>query len=309
MLAGNYKYIEQAESDIAHFFGARCGLIFNSGYDANVGLFASVPQKGDTVIHDQLIHASIIDGIRLSHAQRLSFKHNDVADLEKKIRHAQGRVFVAVESVYSMDGDRAPLAEISALCAREGAHLIVDEAHATGVLGPDGAGVVKELQLETQCFARVYTFGKAVGCHGAIVVGSWALHDYLINFARSFIYTTALPASAIATVMQSLSLLRNMDVQREYLRHLVQYFRSKIPADRLTQSDTPIQAIITPGNQRVKLLALRLQAAGLDVRAVLHPTVAVGAERLRVVLHVFNTTEEIDQLSRIVAEEVSDNGG
>ncbi|UYQ94397.1 8-amino-7-oxononanoate synthase [Chitinophaga horti] len=309
LLAGNYPLIEEAEQRIAALHDAGAGLLFNSGYDANVGLFASVPQKGDFVIHDQLIHASILDGIRLSDAQRLSFRHNDLAHLEQKLFFAKekGRnVFVAVESVYSMDGDAAPLTQIAALCAREGAYLIVDEAHATGVCGPRGMGLVQAYGLEQQCFARVHTFGKAVGCNGAIVLGSPVLKEYLVNFARSFIYTTALPPMAIATILASYLLFPGMDGQRAHLQLLIHRFREALPVRLLLASDTAIQIVKTPGNQRARALAHRLQQAGLDVRAILHPTVARGAERLRVVLHAFNTVEEVDLLTSIVADEVSD---
>src|SRR5678815_4935735 len=162
LLAGNYDLIEETEKLISDFHNAEAGLIFNSGYDANVGLLASVPQKGDLVIYDQLIHASIRDGIRLSFAQAFSFLHNDDADLEIKLKKNQetaGNLFVITESVFSMDGDIAPLGTFSQLCEKYGAHLIVDEAHATGVIGEKGEGVVQQLNLQRKCFARVHTFG------------------------------------------------------------------------------------------------------------------------------------------------------
>lgn len=300
LLAGNYALIEEAEKMIASFHNAPAGLMYNSGYDANVGLFSTIGQKGDWFIHDQLIHASIHDGMRLSLAQKYSFRHNDLDDLQKKIKKAAGQVFVAVESVYSMDGDKAPLAAISEICEREGAMLIVDEAHAVGVTGPGGAGLVQELGLEDKCFARVNTFGKAVGCHGAIVLGSAVLRDYLVNFSRSFIYTTALPPAAIAAVLASYSLFPGMDAERSHLQSLIKRLRAGMHASRLLESDTPIQVIMTPGNEEARGLAQRLQSAGLDVRAILHPTVALGQERLRVVLHAFNTTEEVDRLVQLV---------
>lgn len=172
LLAGNYELAEKAEELLAAFHEAPAGLLYNSGYDANLGLFSCVPQKGDSIVYDQLIHASIRDGIRLSAAQSFSFRHNQLEDLQKKLENAANtRTFVAVESVYSMDGDLAPLVEIAALCRQYNAHLIVDEAHATGVIGNKGQGLVQALQLAGSCFARVHTFGKAVGCHGAVVLG------------------------------------------------------------------------------------------------------------------------------------------
>jgi 8-amino-7-oxononanoate synthase len=196
LLSGNSAYTEDLEKYIAILHQSEAGLIFNSGYDANLGLFSSLPQRGDTVITDELIHASIIDGARLSYANRYTFKHNDLGSLEAKLKQAKGNCFVAVESVYSMDGDTPPLNEIAALTLKYDAHLIVDEAHAVGLYG---FGLVAT-DLQKQVFARVVTFGKALGCHGAIVLGSNLLRQYLINFARSFIYTTAASFHQMASV-------------------------------------------------------------------------------------------------------------
>lgn len=296
LLAGNYAWIEEAESMLATFHQSPAALIYNSGYDANVGVFSAIPQKGDTVIYDQLIHASIRDGIRLSRAQAFSFIHNDVEDLGKKLQNATGNVFVAVESVYSMDGDMAPLADIAALCEKTGAHLVVDEAHATGVTGPKGEGLVQHLQLQELCFARVHTFGKAVGCHGAVVLGSIHLRDYLINFSRSFIYTTALPATAIAAIIASYELFPYMTTARAQLSSLIAHFRQGVATLDTLPSETPVQVVLSPGNAATRAQAASLQESGLDVRPILHPTVPKGKERLRIVLHSFNTIEEVDRL-------------
>lgn len=300
LLAGNYSWIEEAESNLAAFHAAPAALIFNSGYDANVGLFSCVPQKEDTVIYDQLIHASIRDGIRLSRARSFSFLHNDVSDLQKKLQRAGGNIFVAVESVYSMDGDMAPLSDIAAACEKAGARLIVDEAHATGVAGKRGEGLVQALELENACFARVHTFGKALGCHGAVVLGSVALRSYLVNFARSFIYTTALPPTAIAAVMASYNLFPYMQEAREHLSALIGRFRQRTSQLQVLPSETPIQIVLTPGNEFTRRQASTLQEAGLDVRPILHPTVPQGQERLRIVLHSFNTFEEVDECGRLL---------
>ncbi|WP_119079456.1 aminotransferase class I/II-fold pyridoxal phosphate-dependent enzyme [Chitinophaga alhagiae] len=298
LLAGNYELAEKAEEVLAAFHNAPAGLLYNSGYDANLGLFSCVPQKGDTIVYDQLIHASIRDGIRLSAAQAHSFRHNSLEDLHKKLQGATGtRTFVAVESVYSMDGDLAPLQEISGLCRQHNALLIVDEAHATGVTGPKGEGLVQALQLEAHCFARVHTFGKAVGCHGAIVLGSAVLRQYLVNFSRSFIYTTALPPQAVAVILAAYSIFPDMRQERQQLQQLIQQFRAGVPPERRLESETPIQVVMAPGNEAARGLAQRLQEAGLDVRAILHPTVPRGGERLRVVLHSFNTESEVARLT------------
>jgi 8-amino-7-oxononanoate synthase len=326
LLAGNYPLIGETERAIAAFHAGPAALIYNSGYDANVGLLSSVPQRGDVILYDSLSHASIRDGIRLSLAQAYGFAHNDVWGLEKRLRAACGdagdagggggnraneeggrtgsrgkTVFVVTESVFSMDGDLAPLREMAALCRQYDAQLIVDEAHATGVVGTKGEGLVQELGLESGCFARVHTFGKAVGCHGAAVVGSTLLRDFLINFSRSFIYTTALPPASVRAIALAYALLPRLGAERERLRLLIGRFRQTwIGLERL-DSGTPIQVVIVPGNAAVKALAGRLQDAGLDVRPILSPTVEKGRERLRIVLHAFNTEEEIDRLTRLLA--------
>jgi 8-amino-7-oxononanoate synthase len=300
LLAGNYPLIEETERALASFHQTAAGLVFNSGYDANLGVLSCVPQRGDSILYDQLSHASIRDGIRLSFAQAFSFAHNDTADLEKKLRTAAGNVFVVIESVYSMDGDQAPLPEIADLCRKYGAHLIVDEAHATGVIGPKGEGLVQAQGLHEECFARIHTFGKAVGCHGAIVLGSERLRDYLVNFSRALIYTTALPAASLSAIRTAYALFPQMQAEREQLQKLIDRFQQASLAFEKLESRTPIQGVIVPGNEAVREVAARLQAAGLDIRPILYPTVPKGGERLRIVLHAFNTVEELDRMTAIL---------
>lgn len=300
LLAGNYEWIMSIEKDLADFHQAPAGLLYNSGYDANLGVMSALGRKGDIIIYDQLIHASIRDGVRLSAAQSFSFLHNDLADLEKKLRNAGGNIFVAVESVYSMDGDLAPLTAIAALCGQYSAHLIVDEAHATGIIGEAGEGLVQQLQLTDQCFARIHTFGKAVGCHGAVVLGSEILRDYLINFSRSFIYTTALPPAALAAIAAGYAAFPYMQAERKQLSALIRQFQEGLTRTELLAGNTPIQAVLTRGNDNTRKIAGMLQSAGLDVRPILHPTVPKGAERLRIVLHSFNTAAEVDQLIKVL---------
>lgn len=307
LLSGNYAMIEEAEKIISSFHDAEAGLIFNSGYDANIGLLSCIPQREDTIIYDQLSHASIRDGIRLSFAQSYSFIHNSLPDLEEKLQKAKGNIFVVTETVFSMDGDFAPVADIIHLCEKYNAHLVVDEAHATGVVGERGEGLMQKLGLQKKCFARVHTFGKAVGCHGAVVLGSETLRNFLINFSRAFIYTTALPEADIAAITASYSIFPEMNNEREKLRELIKYFQEESsglilmrPDIILPKSPTPIQAVIVPGNENVRALAQQLSAAGLDVRPILYPTVPKGMERLRIVLHSFNTTEELSQLAQTI---------
>jgi 8-amino-7-oxononanoate synthase len=307
LLAGNYALIEETERFIAAFHEAEAGLIFNSGYDANIGLLSAVPQRGDTVLYDYLSHASLRDGIRLSFAQAFSFQHNDLEDLEKKIQSATGNIFVVTESVFSMDGDMAPLGGLLPLCERYDAKLIVDEAHATGVVGERGEGLVQTLGYADRCFARIHTFGKALGCHGAIVLGSERLKNYLINFSRAFIYTTALPESAVALIKKSYQIFPELVAERQKLLELITVFSATSLPFATIKNSSPIQAVIIPGNADVKRQALRLQQSEIDVRAILYPTVPKGAERLRIVLHSFNTVVEVNQLLQLIRE-AADNG-
>ncbi len=301
LLNGNSSLAEQLESQLAEFHGAEAGLIYNSGYDANVGLFSCLPQRGDTVIYDELIHASIRDGIRLSFANNFSFIHNDITHLENRLKIATGNIYVAVESVYSMDGDFASLKEIAELCNFYKASLIVDEAHATGIFGEKGSGRVQELNLEKMVFARVHTFGKALGCHGAIILGSTLLRDYLINFSRSFIYTTALPPSSLIQIKIAYEKLSFDDLNINKIKNLILYFRTKticLKANGLEiiDSHSPIQCIVIPGNEQVKAVSEKLKQAGFDLRPILSPTVKKGRERLRICLHTFNDEKQVDEL-------------
>ena len=299
LLSGNYLLMEETEKFVAKFHQAAAGLIFNSGYDANMGLLASVPQKGDVIIYDQLSHASIRDGIRLSFATSFSFLHNNIIDLEKKLAAAKPlhkNIFVVTESVFSMDGDMAPLVEIGKVCEKYNAGLIIDEAHATGVVGKKGEGLVQHLQLQQKCLARVHTFGKACGCHGAIVLGSTQLMNYLINFARPFIYSTSLPPAAAAAIAASYSIFPFMKNERQHLHNLIDIFQKQVIKYKVLKSITPIQVVVVPGNNEARKVAFQLQENNFDVRAILYPTVPKGQERLRIALHAFNTVEEVKKI-------------
>ncbi|MDB5133174.1 MAG: bioF 2 [Mucilaginibacter sp.] len=293
LLSGNTVYIEELEQQIASLHKSEAGLIFNSGYDANLGLFSSLPQRGDTILLDELVHASIIDGARLSHASRYSFRHNDLDSLEDKLKRAKGICYVAIESVYSMDGDTPPIKEILELTEKYNASLIVDEAHAVGLFD---FGLVNQLHLQDRVFARVVTFGKALGYHGAAVLGSALLKDYLVNYARSFIYTTAAPLHQVASVKMAYQRLQESASEVERLKSNIGLFKKKIKPDSncpLLKSDSAIQCIVLKSNEKAKALAACLQDAGLDVRPILSPTVPFGSERIRICLHSFNTEGEI----------------
>lgn len=297
LLSGNDAYTEDTEQFIADFHRASRGLIFNSGYDANIGLISAIPQRGDTIIMDELVHASLIDGARLSYATRFKFRHNDLLDLELKLKNAQGLCYVVVESVYSMDGDLSPLIDIQALCEKYRAHLIVDEAHAVGVFGPNGKGLVVQLNLADKVFARIVTFGKALGTSGAIILGSAQLRQYLINFARSFIYTTAAPISHIVAINCAYQALTEHDYT-PLIHAKIKYYQHCIQSENLNIKfgDSCIQTIQFNHHDLAKSAALSLQESGFDVRAILSPTVAEGTERLRICLHTYNSETEIAEL-------------
>ncbi|MDO3628761.1 8-amino-7-oxononanoate synthase [Mucilaginibacter sp. BT774] len=299
LLSGNLTYTETLERQIADYHKAEAGLIYNSGYDANIGLFSALLQRGDTIISDELIHASIIDGARLSYANRYTFRHNDLVSLEEKLKHAKGNCYVVIESVYSMDGDTPPIKEILAITQKYHAELIVDEAHAIGLYNN---GLINKLALEKEIFARVVTFGKALGCHGAVVLGSKTLREYLINFSRSFIYTTAASFHQIASVRMAYKMLPQATNEIEKVRSNIQLFKKLIVGAKgdLLPSDSSIQCLVVGNNQKAKTIASELQSAGLDVRPILNPTVAKGSERLRICLHSFNSDIEITLLSEIL---------
>lgn len=303
LLSGNSAFAQDLEVFISKYHNASSGLLYNSGYDANIGLFSSVPKRGDTVIYDELIHASIHDGMRISTAFAHSFRHNDLEHLEERLRNSKGERFVAIESVYSMDGDFAPLKEIAGLCMKYNAHLIVDEAHATGVFGEGGKGRVVELGLEKQVWARIHTFGKALGCHGAIILGNEILRDFLINFSRSFIYTTALPLHSLISIKCAYDILLKNNFEELKNSISIELFKVKIKdigTFEIIESVSPIQCLILSGNDRLKTIAKNIQKSGYDVRPILSPTVPLGKERLRICLHTFNTETEILGLTEAI---------
>lgn len=295
LISGNHPIHEQAEKFIANYHQQEAALLFNSGYDANLGLLSCIAQKNDTIIYDSLSHASIRDGIRLSNSRSFSFKHNDREDLLSKIKQSTGQCFVVVESIYSMDGDKANLEEIEEICKSNNALLIVDEAHATGVFGEKGEGLCASIST----FARVHTFGKSLGCHGAVVLGSATLIKYLINFSRAFIYTTAIAPNSVSTIIQSYQRMQLSQASNQ-LRENINLFIKHIKHKNWIKSDSAIQSIIIPGNQNTKKAAKKIQEKGFDVRPILHPTVEKGKERLRICLHSFNKKEDITLLCQLL---------
>ncbi|MFN3968921.1 aminotransferase class I/II-fold pyridoxal phosphate-dependent enzyme [Flavobacterium sp.] len=313
LISGNHHLYEATESYIANFHQSESALIFNSGYDANVGFFSAVPQRNDVILYDELCHASIRDGIQMSHAKAYKFGHNDLEDLEGLLSRFQPTtnnqqpttIYIVTESVFSMDGDCPNLEELVALANKYNAYLVIDEAHALGVFGEQGEGVVQSLGLQDKVFARIMTFGKGLGCHGAAILGSVELKSYLVNFARSFIYTTGLSPHSVATILVAYQHLAKEKTALQALRNNILFFNQEKLRLGLkpmfVYSKSAIQCAIIPGNDKVKSIATQLQKKGFDVKPILSPTVPEGQERLRFCLHSYNSEKEISNVLELLA--------
>lgn len=310
LLSGNHILYDLTENYLAEFHKTEAALIFNSGYDANIGFFSSVPRRGDFIFYDELVHASIRDGIAMSHAKAYKFDHNNSEELQNKLAKIEktddSEVYIVTESVFSMDGDMAPLEDFAKISEEFGAFLIVDEAHTTGIFGEKGEGLVQELKIQDKVFARLNTFGKAPGCHGAAILGSKDLKNYLVNFSRSFIYTTALPPHSVATILAVYQEFKKGISLIQRLKNNIQFFRSQVSQNKLLanflESKSAIQSCIIPGNEQVKYVAESLKKEGFEVKPILSPTVPKGRERLRVCLHAFNSEEEISRVLKILTK-------
>ena len=289
LLSGNSERWEQLEQRFAEFVGTEAALYFPSGYAANIGLLSSILKDGDTVFSDSANHASLIDGIRLSRANRVIFPHADLGYLEESLRRTRGKgeKIIVVESVFSMDGDRAPLRELITLCERHGATLIVDEAHAIGVEGLGGRGLVHAIREGDHVLATVHTCGKALASMGAFVAGSRTLRDYLINHARTFIFTTALPPYCAAQIQEALSLSITADADRDHLCELSRHLRKRLKEAgfETPRSNSQIIPLILGSNDAAVRFAAAMNAAGFAVRAIRPPSVPAGTSRLRLSLH------------------------
>ncbi|WP_224484121.1 aminotransferase class I/II-fold pyridoxal phosphate-dependent enzyme [Robertkochia aurantiaca] len=312
LLSGNHSLYERAEVMLGRYYSSESALIFNSGFDANSGLLSALGNRNDVILYDEYAHASIREGIKLCHARNYKFRHNDIQDLKRLLnRYAassdefSSQTYVVTESVFSMDGDSPELRVMSELCAEYGARLIVDEAHAVGIHGKKGEGLVVEKGLEGEVFARVITFGKALGGNGAAVLGSRELTDYLVNFSRSLIYTTALPPHTIATVIAAHQKLLS-GVATKKIKEQIGLFRKTLFGSQVSscaiESHSAIHCLVVSGNDQVKKISAELFKEGLDVKAILSPTVPRGKERLRICLHTYNDENEIKSLIKTLEQ-------
>lgn len=306
LLRGNHTEHEMLEAEAAEWFGSEAALYFSTGFAANGGLFAALPGAADLVVHDELIHASAHDGMRLGRAARVSTPHNDVGAVADAIAHwrragGTGRPWIAVESLYSMDGDRAPLSDLMEIANREDAVLIVDEAHATGVFGPGGRGLAAAWEGRENVIT-LRTCGKALGAEGALVCASRAVCDMLINRARGFIFSTAPSPLMASAVRGSLRLLGEEPERIARLEALVAYAQDRLAPLGARASGSPIMPLIIGEDARTMAIAARLQAQGFDVRGIRPPTVPSGTARLRLSITLNVDTAIIDALAETLTE-------
>ncbi|ANF52529.1 8-amino-7-oxononanoate synthase [Chryseobacterium glaciei] len=298
LISGNSSTVIETENYIAKEHNYSSALLFSSGYNANLALFSTLPTRHDTIIVDEKIHRSVHDACKMSHAKKLKFKHNDVEDLEQVLKKQNGNCYVAIESLYSMDGDVAPIKEIIQIVEKYKGSLIVDEAHAFGVFG---YGLVEKYQLQNRVLTTVITYGKAFGAHGAAILCEEIVKSYLINFASPFIYTTSAQNIQWMSIKTGYEFLKENEKLSIKLQENIKIFRRqnlKTPSFE----NSPIQAIVIPDNHQLRTLKETLLNEGFLTYAVYSPTVKEGTERLRICLHSFNTEEEIIQLTKIIKE-------
>ncbi len=303
LLRGNHAAHEQLEADAAAFFGAESALYFSTGYAANAALLSTLPQRGDLILHDALIHASAHEGMRLSRAEARSAAHNDVGDFEDAIldwRHegGTGRIWITVESLYSMDGDQAPLADLAALADRHDAVLVVDEAHATGVFGDKGRGLAADL-AGRENLITLHTCGKALGCEGALLCGPRVVRDFLVNRGRAFIFSTAPSPLMAAAVGASLKLIAAPE-RRARLHALVARAEALLAPAGIRATGSQILPLVIGEDGRTMAMAAELQRLGFDVRGIRPPTVPAGTSRLRISLTLNVDEDDIAALARAI---------
>lgn len=283
LLRGNRAEHEALEAEAAAFFGAEAALFFPTGYTANSALLGTLPQRGDLILADELIHASMHEGLRLTRAEHRFVAHNDLAAYEEALSGHSGQAWIAVESLYSMDGDFAPLPDLAMLAARHGAILLVDEAHGTGVFGPGGRGLAAALPSRANVIS-LHTCGKALGAEGALLCGPKIMRDFLVNRARGFIFSTAPSPLSAAVVRAALEATEQADDLRRRLRARMDLARDLLVPLGAEFHGSPIMPLVLGEDRRAMDVAGRLQAAGFDVRGIRPPTVPEGTSRLRIVI-------------------------
>jgi 8-amino-7-oxononanoate synthase len=305
LLRGNHEAHTRLEAEAAAFFGAEAALYFSTGYAANAALLSTLPQRGDLIVYDALIHASAHEGLRLSRAEAREAAHNDAGDFEDAIldwRHqgGTGRVWIVVESLYSMDGDQAPLDALAEVADRLEAILVVDEAHATGVFGERGRGLAAGL-AGRENLITLHTCGKALGCEGALLCGSQVVRDFLINRGRAFIFSTAPSPLMAAAVSASLRLIAEPE-RRERLHARIARAEALLAPVGVQATGSQILPLIVGEDARTMAMATELQRLGFDVRGIRPPTVPAGTSRLRISLTLNVDEDDIAALAQAIGE-------
>ncbi|TKI48864.1 8-amino-7-oxononanoate synthase [Lysinibacillus tabacifolii] len=300
LTTGNFDIHEQLESEIADFKKTEAAIVFSSGYLANVGVISSVMKAGDTIFSDAWNHASIIDGCRLSKAKTIVYEHADMVDLERKLRqsHGDGLKFIVTDGVFSMDGDIAPLPKMVELAKEYKAYIMIDDAHATGVLGNDGCGTADYFGLKDEIDFTVGTLSKAIGAEGGFVSTSSIAKNYLLNNARSFIFQTALSPSAIEAAREGISIIQNEPERRKQLLKNAQYLRLKLEESGfvMKEGETPIISLIIGGSHEAMQFSAKLLDEGVFIPAIRPPTVPKGSSRLRITVMATHTIEQLDMV-------------
>jgi 8-amino-7-oxononanoate synthase len=312
LLRGYHPEHEALEAEAARFFGAERVLYFSSGYAANVAVFSTLPQREDIIVHDALIHASVHEGMSASKAKAIAVQHNDIDAFDRAIRDwrqggGSGHPWIAVESLYSMDGDRAPISALAALADLHDGFLVIDEAHATGVFGPGGRGIGAEFEHRQNVLA-LHTCGKALGVSGALLSTPAILADYLVNRARSFIYSTAPSPLMAAGVREALRILAGEPQRRGQLEKLMAFANAQLKSTLgMDGSGSQILPVMIGDNARALRIAERMRADGFDIRAIRPPTVPQGTARLRIAITLNVDEGQIadmfERLARAIAEE------
>ncbi len=295
LLSGNQEYIIKSEAWIAEYFGYKTAVLFTSGYQANLALFSAVLDRNSTVFYDEYCHASIRDGIQLSHAKSRKFSNNNLDELEQLLKSFDGKAVVALEALYSMDGTMPNADRLKALKQKYDFYLVVDEAHSFGVMGADGKGWAQLNELDAFIDIKLVTFGKAAGYHGAVILCSKRFKAFLCNFSRPFIYSTGPDEHFCETVIQQIKRVKGAEEERKKIADLNAYLK-EYTKGTIVVNDSPIAYVPCPGNQKVSELSEFLYSKGIDIRPIKSPTVPEGKERLRLCLHAYNTREEVNLL-------------
>lgn len=303
LVSGQNEWIESLEDYLSDLFGCESVLMFGSGYLANMGAILSLTQEGTEFFSDEFNHASMIDGMKLCKSPVHIFKHNDLNQLDKQLGQSNAkRKVIALESVYSMDGDSPNLKDLALIAQKSGAYCIIDEAHATGVMGKHGLGIVSDQGFDPEKTLVIHTCGKALGAYGAFVCSSEQIRHIMVNKARSFIYSTALSPMTTTHIHLAFEYLRTHPELRSQLANNVQSVRAQLKQHGLAMNGSHIVPFLIPGNERVMEAQRSFQNKGVDLRAIRSPTVAKGSERLRVTFKSFHTQTDLNFFSNHILE-------